>query len=403
MRNNSTFLAEVWKVFTKGNLLVVLFFAMCYTVMYIHFHIYIKDAFCILALLFCGYSTRKDKTSLWLLFFSITYSLVVFLKHNTGVYNSSYTELGGYLLGPVAFYIFGKYIVDKLDDKNLIETFLLLTIISLGAKVYYDLINDLSQGYLISVGRTFSMNEDFYLGATIVGTSISLGLVGFSAFVSINKPLKSLKAYLFLATNILSIFSVVYLLNRTGLFVFAICTIVTIVYMTRNKGLNSFLFVLLALSVVGYFVIGGLFNQEVVEAYEMRNASDVSSIGTGGGRFYRWFDALLQIPLHPFGWVADYGFVHNFWLDIARVAGIFPFVCIMVATIKATKTTFSLYKIKKDSLIAIIITLNVCFFFSSFVEPVLEGISTYVYLYCMLWGIQKRYYERIRFDSLNLV
>lgn len=57
--------------------------------------------------------------------------------------------------------------------------------------------------------------------------------------------------------------------------------------------------------------------------------------------------------------------------------------------------TYRLFKMEGNPLVGFIVGLNVCMFLSAFMEPVLEGVSTYFYLMCMMWGIQRTYYERI--------
>lgn len=401
MLNKNLLITDIWKVFTKGNFLVMFFFLVCGTVMYINFHVYFKDLFCILVLFFCGTIRYRDKIARWLIMFSISYAIIVLIKTALGVYDASYSELASYLLGPLAFYVFGKFIVDQLKLDGYLDTFFLLTIIFLGSKVYYDLFIDLANGSWISTERIFHSNEDFYLAATITGTSVSLGLVGLSAFISQKRPFTSLKAMFFFVLSGMSLLTVIHLVNRTGLFVFLICTIVTILYLSGKTNITRFLLIILIVTVVSYVVMDISINEEVLGAYENRNS--VSTIDSGGGRTYRWIDSLGQILKHPFGWKSEYSFVHNFWLDVARVAGIIPFICIMIATIKSSKIAFRLFRIKGNSFVAILTALNACFFFSCFVEPVLEGISTYVYLYCMLWGIQKRYEERINSSNSKYI
>jgi hypothetical protein len=154
----------------------------------------------------------------------------------------------------------------------------------------------------------------------------------------------------------------------------------------------------LLISVLLYFILLklGIFNNEVFDAYASRNEGDLS---TGGGRTERWEYALQQLFLTPFGWAENSGktdyFVHNMWLDIAKITGIIPFTLLLSCSISSFKILLRLLRIKRDLVVAVLLALNVCFFCSCFVEPVYGGL--HFFLYVMLWGMQKqclvRYYK----------
>ena len=131
-------------------------------------------------------------------------------------------------------------------------------------------------------------------------------------------------------------------------------------------------------------------NQNVIDAYTNRNEGG-SSVSSVGGRWDMWTDGIQNVFRYPLGWDvegAQYGYAHNLWIDVARVSGILPFLCFLMATLISYGKLFKLLRSKDMTIVPLLLGLNVCFFLSTFVEPVVEAIPLYFYLYMMLWGIQ---------------
>lgn len=110
---------------------------------------------------------------------------------------------------------------------------------------------------------------------------------------------------------------------------------------------------------------------------------------SAGGRVNIWksfFDSWLQ---YPFGGekIELYGgsdYVHNFWLDIYRVAGVFPFLFSLAATIAEAVTQWRYIKENRSTHTAIITTcLTAAVLINLMVEPVYNA-NPYIYFYFLM-------------------
>lgn len=389
-------IGEFFALMRQSRLSLILFLGVAFTVLFRQ-HVYFKIVFCVVALLVCSGRWAKDTTIPWLIMFSITYALITFINHSYG----GVAELIGYLIAPYSFYVFGKYMVEKNRSDSFLSTFFLLTILLLGIRVYWQSGIAIFGGEIISTDRHLLLgDEDSHLNATLLGTVLSLGFAGLPYFLYVKNDNSTIRKSVYLLLTVFSLLSVIHLLNRTGLFVMALALFTSFLYRMRSGKIKT-VFLLVAVIVLIYFLFTTNENwNEIFSAYQVREESTEQSILTGGGRFYRWGAAIVNMFIHPFGWEAKYGYVHNFWLDVARVAGILPFGALFIATIKGLSPVVKMSRVKSDGLIVFIIALNVCFFFTCLVEPIMEGVSTYAYLFFMQWGIQKRYYELLQTGSI---
>lgn len=351
--------------------------------------------FCLFSILICWKKTYFDRTSVYLLLFSISYPLVLCM--NTGKFNPHYLL---YLIAPITFYVWGQYIVTKINNQKGLLNFILLVLFFFAAQTYIITIEDVKEMGLINPMRAMLRegDEEAMINATLFGLNVSLGLSGLAIFMALKNKFGSIRGFLFLCVFLLSLLTVIHLVNRTGIVVAVVCTLCSYFFSIRKSGtilnaiLQSFLIMAIVLFLISIFSKNGF---DIIEAYTNRLSTENSSISDYGGRSWRWVDAMGRLFTNPFGWNNDveYSFVHNLWLDVAMFGGIFPFIFIVCATIRSLKQLFQLMKLKNDIIANIIFSLSVCFILSSFVEPVLVGFDLYFYLYCMIWGIQKKYIE----------
>jgi len=394
---HSTFIRECVDLVRQSGILLIMFFFVCVSILMPQ-HGYFKDVFCACVLLFVGFRWKIDKTSGWLLVFSFTFAMMSYIK---GTYGGT-TELISYIIAPLAFYRFGLFVAERNRSEGIFVTFFIITILLLGINIYIQTYLDMRSGYIVSIERRLGTDgNEIMLTATLLGSIVSLGFVGLSYFISSKSPFTSLKAWLFLWLSVASFFTVAHLVNRTGIVVLLLSVAAVVLYRIKGNA-GKVVLALLAVVGVGYFLLSGdTFTNDILDAYTTREDDSEESALSGGGRFYRWIDAIGNLFTHPFGWTAKYAYVHNLWFDVARVAGAIPFFALLLATIKGNSYALKLFRIKGHTFIALIVALNVCFFFTCFVEPIMEGVSTYVYLYFMLWGFQKRYYELLQNDRIE--
>ena len=351
--------------------------------------------FCLFSVLICWTKTYFDKTSVYLLLFSISYPLILWM--NSGKFNPHYLL---YLIAPITFYVWGQYIVTKINNQRGLLNFLLLVLIFFAAQTYLITIEDVKEIGLINPMRTMLREgeEEAKINATLFGLNVSLGLSGLAIFMALKNKFGSIRGFLFLGVFLLSLLTVIHLINRTGIVVAVFCTFCSYIYSVRNNGkiLNAILKIFLIMAIVLFLI--SLFSKngfDIIEAYTNRSSTENTSISDYGDRSWRWLDAMGRLFTNPFGWNNEvkYNFVHNLWLDVAMFAGIIPFIFIVCATIRSLKQLFQLMKHNNDIIVHSIFSLSICFILSSFVEPVMVGFDPYFYLYCMIWGIQKKYIE----------
>ena len=353
---------------------------------------YILFIFTILMLLSLPFRIYFDKTAIFLSVFSFFYCLFLLFSNIISWFN-----FVSYLLCPTCFYILGKYVTDRFRTPQNIALFWCISILLFSFVLYISALQDISQKGFVNITRSFpiwGMNtEHDFLSATLYGLVASLGLAGLPVFLyktSLNRVAK----YIFLLLFILSLATVIHLVNRTGLVIAFVCLFVVTAYKFQKHAFK----LLLAGLMIFVLVIGllklGIIDQAVFDAYSDRNEG-VGEVGTAGGRLERWTAALQNLFKYPFGWNLDapeYGYAHNLWLDIARVSGIFPFIFFVVATVISYRKFFRLLKLKDQAIVPLLLGLNVCFLLSAMVEPVIEAVPLYFYLYLMLWGMQNRVY-----------
>lgn len=352
-------------------------------------------AFCLASIPLCWNKMYFDKMSFYIILFSVSYTLVLLM--NTGVFNPHYLV---YLSAPISFYIWGKYLVTNISNQRGLLNFFMLMLVLFAFQTYVITIEDVQESGLINPyrGMLRSGDEDVVMPATLFGLNVSLGLAGLGIFLSMQNKFRSIKGYLFLTLSLLSLLTVIHLVNRTGIVVVVLCTLCSYYYNVKSQG-ETFgaVWKLVFIVAIGYFIISMFSDNgfDIFEAYNNRTVKEGTSLADSGNRTWRWVDALGRLLTYPFGWNTDvnYTYTHNLWLDVAMFGGIFPFVFIVIATIKGLKQFPQLLSIRNDIIVNCIISFNVCFFLNSFVEPVIIGFDPFFYLYCMMWGMQSKYIE----------
>lgn len=380
------------QIYFRGSIFLQIIFCIVMLVsIWTNITIYAVLLFSICVLLYVPVTKYIDTTAILISLFSFTYCLIQ-VFHDV----ISWANLISYLICPILFYFWGKFVVDKTNGNlNKLITFWCISILLFSVILYISTAQDIILNGFINSSRTFpiwgSVSGAESLSATLYGLNASLGLVGLPFYFTKCKTRKLIK-YIFLLLSILSLITVIHLINRTGIVILVLCFVTVALY--RYNG-NIFrllalcsIIVIISLILVQFQVI----NQDISDAYIIRD-DGVGSINTAGGRLEKWIIGLNNIFKHPFGWEFSsikYGYAHNLWIDIARIAGIIPFTLFLIVSIFAFNTLRKLLKYREKKITPLILGLNICFFLSSFVEPVIEAMPLYFYLYIMLWGIQQQ-------------
>lgn len=357
-----------------------LFLLLCIALILNHRMNYITlvGLFSILVFVSITIKTNIDKGALIIIAYTIFY--ILFSSFNGFSYSLSTLVL--YTIAPFTFYQFGFNLVKRFSNENYIIMAWLIIIFCYCIDIFIiTLQNYIETGMLINPKREFMFSDSnsSQLSATLVGLPMNIAVIGLPmCFMVKNNYMR----FTFLLIFVLSLFTTFSLLNRTGLVVALLCFIIVIGYRSRHD------IKVLMLSLLGVGVIFGLLfyfdiiNTELIDFYSERN-EDLSTMGT---RTERWSTALGYLFTRPFGWAGNgqIYYVHNMWLDVARISGIIPFSLLAYIAYDSFRKAFRLVRRYESPLAYMILGLNVCFFASCFVEPIYGG--THMMLYCMLWG-----------------
>lgn len=391
-----------------GWLILPFFILMCCSVTILQ--TYLMAIFSLLLLIFLPKKKYINGEALLLLAFSILYCLMLVLDGKLKIIS---TAMIFFLLSPIMFYCFGSNVVDKLRNPNSIVVFLLLTTLLFALNLYISVFLDIQKNGFINIfrqvkvlGMIVESNKSGTLAATLLGLNASLGFVGLSIFVYSRKDLNLWVKVLFLILTILSLITVIHLVNRTGLVVLVLCFVAVTLY-NMKRSFGRVLGVLAIGILVAYFAYSfGWVDEKILQVYEAREERG-HTIAEGGGRTARWVDAVELLVEHPWGYSDLRGgkveYAHNLWLDVGRGAGVLPFVALLIVTISYGINFLKLLGRNDGFLCSIFLAYNVVFFLSCMVEPIMEGFPLYFYLYMMLWGMQRQYLKMLANDrKLNV-
>ena len=345
--------------------------------------------------------TLVDGTALLLLMFSI----LLFLF--TPSYKSGAFVVTT-LFGPFSFYIYGKYLVQRTKNKeDILCAVILLIIFSFSFLFWWSVIHAFVTGSQDYSMRQLEMEGNSQeLGATLFALIASLGLSGLAIFVGAKSRWGNFFIWLFLLAFIISFLGTTSLVNRSGLVVPLFPLAVVVFYNTRGHFFRTF-FILTVIIVLGIVLYNNyISDSDLMRAYELRSETQQ---GAGGDRLWRWADAINRLFSYPFGWSTasgvGYSYVHNLWLDIARMGGILPFITFLVATVQVLVVHIKLFIIKNDNIVVILLSLFMTISSASAIEPVVEACPSYFVLSILFWGVSKEYFveknREIQFQAIS--
>lgn len=345
--------------------------------------IYLTVTLGVLSLFTTVFNQHLNKEGIFILLFSISYALMIILKGEVG----SVAITASYIICPLAFYSLGQTLTTRIGSQKQFLTMWSLIIICYILPLAIKTINSISAFGIVNVFRTMGSEGEGTLSATLFGLHSSIGIAAISILFCTIKEIKWQK----IALNIcflLSLLTIIHLINRTGLIVLACVVIVCIIYKVRNNPKKIIMFSLL-LGVIFFAVEHlGLISKDIVKAYEAREEFSSYNANSIGGRTELWGNALKLIFTDPLGFTNE-RYAHNLWLDIARISGIIPLIFFLIASFKNYLGVYR-YMIRGDSLVPFMLGLNVATFLSAFVEPVIEGSFLYFYILMFLWGCNRR-------------
>ena len=384
------FFCEIWETLKEEGLIFIIFLVACFT------HnmdrgsiVYVALMAVILIKMLISPSRRLlDRTVFLLLLFGFFYVIIS--------PRFDFENAVRILLGPSLFYVYGRYTVARASyNQDHIQKMILLMIVCMSFPVWWAVVNNMLSGNIIS---TTSIEGSRWLTtwgqsnmatATTYGVIASFGLCGFGYFFASKNKFKGFDSIALLICSILSLLITTYLINRSGIVIIILTLFLAILFGLKGSPQKTIIILIPIVGILTYafyhISFGGA--GEILEAYSER-----SSIIEGGDRTWRWMDAIERLFTYPFGWSTEnssYNYVHNMWLDIARISGIIPFIFFLVATIKIIKTNITLFNTKNRGLSLLLVLLFASVFFSYMIEPVIEANIFYLMIFTWIWGVER--------------
>ena len=346
--------------------------------------------------LFCLFFLQKmpklDNTSIAIIVF--TYFYILFSCLNGAI--KDITGVVIYGLPWFFFYNYGRYVGNRCLDSRSIVVFIILIAVFSGFPVYLSIFQKIGMtGSLVDTTRSFYIfgNENAQASGNGVCIDVFIGYVGLSIFFLMQEW--KIERWVFLILFLLSLLVAINVVSRFPIVATALCFLIVVFSKYRKKPIAMVGVVVLVIGILIFLYTQVDSLGEIIDAYSARN-EDIENVRTLSDRTYRWTDAFTKMIQYPMGWYGkgeSYMYVHNMWLDIAKYAGIIPFVLLVVFTMQSFNRSFAILKIQKDSIAFLFLSLNICFFLMAFVQPVYGALSAG--RWCLIWGLETSYLKRL--------
>lgn len=322
--------------------------------------------------------TQVSKNCILVMLFSVCYFLMKFFNG----YEYSLSEAIFDLFYPFIMYQAGTLIIRKQSNPTPgVIIIVALAIFHAGPAIYYCIMDVIKTGELINRSRyILSDTGEITRSATGYGMMLALmnGSIGLGLVEAQNIIDKRIKIVI-LIISIGSLFSVIHLVNRTGIILSALSLLIAALLPPISIKKLRYVFLILMISIGALVYWGGesVFFSDVQEMYDDRNSDFV----TYGSRKELWTAGIQQLFLQPLGNSKGvsvkgyYHYAHNLWLDVGIKGSIFSIFILIILTIILMKNLLLVYKkqylnnFKK----AILVIMCATCLLQSFVEPVIEG------------------------------
>lgn len=305
-----------------------------------------------------------------------------------------------YIACPLLAYLAGWTIIDvqKTDIENVIKK--MIAAIFIGYAIHAFL------NYSINIGQQRWELRDFFTGSIRGATgsgcinTLALSLLAYIIVLEQDK-LKKLGGLVCVTISVLYAFL---LGTRTQFIIlFAVSFVFLFFYLYEKFGIKSVLILsLITLILIGigyYLYISNIFGIKIyVDTSNLMARYQVGN-GLSSADDYRTSSlprGLKNLFNYPLGGLKNNSYYHNFWLDIGRVAGIIPFLCMAVYTIIINAHAIRIIKNQKMDIhnryliMCVYLGMQINFF----VEPILEGLLEFFLVFTVITGMIECYYYK---------
>lgn len=306
-----------------------------------------------------------------------------------------------YGLTPPVFYLLGKFLANGLRSHNSLFflLFLIFTVFSLSAviSVYT---NFMQEGF-----GTFDRNLPMFWSGRIVPATIMGAFMTFNMCIpaTVLSRLGKDRPWTLAGMILLFVVSLICVLrlgSRTQLSIFLISTLVTLFYVVPRQSLRNNILLLGLLGGVVYFISQNIsfdLSADWFTNFADRVDSRGGNLASGGGRTDRWILSLEYLLEKPLGWdTREFGHSHNMWLDVARVAGVIPFLLLLIFSFRALRVVRSFTRWNREdvALNNSVLIYTLAFVLIFMVEPIFDGIFSLFAVFCLFIGVLNQYPHR---------
>lgn len=320
-----------------------------------------------------------------LLIWGISYGFANYINTKT----ISYPTVLLHIINCPILYLAGKYVA-RYNDLRSLPVLLYYLALSIALISLLSVFQDIAKNgfYVIGLaGRNIPLigieNVEGYIAATGISSRLML-LVSFFVFVML--PYSWLKKIVFVVGAFLAIYCAMRVQSRTTVVGLALIFFTIVIWSWKSLSKKQKRILFLGVGVIVYVIFYVL--NHYSEELAIIDRFQTDEIETGGGRTYRLLNVASHMWDYPLGGM-EIRHAHNLWFDCARVAGILPFMLLIVI---ALKYIFYLSQVIRNDSIDLmlrytfwILSLAILIVFLS--EPVLEGIPMVFEFFCFIFGM----------------
>lgn len=342
--------------------------------------LYALVVFSVLAWVIIPLKLYWHKAFLFLMLFSVSYSLIMCVNGNV----VSYFNVIALIVCPVIFFRLGYLVMDMYQTERTREKFfLLITIFFLSPIIYQTIVDIRLVGIVNPTRHLFSIfGNSSTMSATLYGLMSSVGIGCIASLFVKCSDIRIQFGYITMA--VLSILIDIHLLCRTGIVLLSVCIFVSLILSSKMKPFRL-ISMLMTFFMCTYILMNTrLVSDEIVAAYQNRIEYSASN-ESAGGRVEFWYSTFQNMIVFPFGWKTIH-YSHNMWFDIARVSGLLAFIPFSIFTIIYIKRLYLLMRKRQNQFNIIFISINISMLLASCVEPVIDASILFFALLMMIWG-----------------
>lgn len=328
-----------------------------------------------------------DRNVLYLFLFTLSYELISSFGLN--YIDKSIDAILPNFFVPSLLYLVGKYVSVNYKNQQIEVFFMFFMTFVFSLIPIISILLQVEENGFIDGSRNLYLiwDKNSVISATGLGSYFVLNMASIG-LINVKKNTKT-ERIINIGIIILFVLSLICVLRLGSRTQIVIATVSLSGSFLLNLRKNSFFKNIIFIILTFYLINNFNENADVKKFYADRLNDDEVGIVTAGGRTEKWIGALESLFTDPFGWeLSRLGYAHNLWLDVARVAGIIPFVLLLFFTVSSIKTWLKSLKLLKCNLflrnyiffyfISIILVFNV--------EPIMEGMYLLFLFFCMFVG-----------------